>query len=106
MTAGDVYTCGDIGGEETVSLTAEQNGPHAHGQNINGTGTDAWGNRYGPQVTLPIGDGSQRGYAVSVSGLAWNSTSANRVNTDTNGSGAPHNNMPPYRVVYAWERVA
>lgn len=93
LAADGAHPAGSTGGEETVSLTAEQNGPHQHmGLTVDGTSI-AW---TWPTVSIP-GSGNNGtlttdGTTVPVSG--------------SSGGGAPHNNMPPYLAVYVWKRTA
>ena len=49
--------------------------------------------------------------ALNGGGSQWTARSADtytnyRFQVDAVGGGQPHNNMPPYRAVYMWERVA
>lgn len=92
LASSESYPAGSTGGEVTVTLTAEQNGPHQHsGLFIDGTSI-AW---VWPGLTPGSGNSgalSTSGTTVPVSG--------------SSGSGAPHNNMPPYLAVYMWQRTA
>lgn len=92
LAADSAHSAGSTGGEETVSLTANQNGPHYHkGLAVDGTSIKwTW-----PAVSPGSGNNgtlTTSGSTVPVSG--------------SSGSGAPHNNMPPYMVVYMWWRTA
>lgn len=86
LGAGSGYTAGATGGEATVSLTKDQNGPHYHYYACNSQGSDA--NVWGPM------------------GVVMQVTKGNDAETRSSGSGSPHNNMPPYLVVYMWKRTA
>ena len=82
--AGTDYPAGTTGGEATHTLTVEEMPAHAHPSTTpntiqnTATGSSAYGY---------IGDGSYG-------------------NSGTSGGGQAHNNMPPYRSVYMWERTA
>ena len=82
--AGTDYPAGTTGGEATHRLTVEEMPAHAHPSTtpnmIQNTATGS--SQYGY-----IGDGSY-------------------TNSGTSGGGQAHNNMPPYRSVYMWERTA
>ena len=92
LASSESYPAGSTGGEETVSLTAEQNGPHQHvGLTIDGAPIAwAW-----PAVSL----GSGNAGAITTSGTT-------EPVSGSSGSGAPHNNMPPYMAVDMWWRTA
>jgi len=80
-TSDAVYTNGATGGESTHTLTTAEIASHTHNVERNDfvhvtTGTGAWT----PGLTVAP--------------------------TDAAGGGGAHNNMPPYRVVYIWERTA
>ena len=81
--AGTDFPAGTTGGEATHTLTVEEMPAHTHPSTTpntiqnTATGSSAYGY---------IGDGSY-------------------TNSGTSGGGAAHNNMPPYRSVYMWERT-
>lgn len=83
--AGNGYTAGSTGGEATHTLTTEEMPAHSH--DLGTLGVD-W-------------SGTNSIYNLSIeskTGRGWE--------TSSNGGGKPHNNMPPYLVVYMWERTA
>lgn len=85
LGADSTYTAGSTGGEATHTLTNDEMPAHRHAIYMNGETSN--GEFWGPNVVTP-----------------QNKTSANA--TDTSGSNHPHNNMPPYLVVYMWKRVS
>lgn len=87
LSAGDTYTAGDTGGEATHTLTTDEMPSHSHA--IYG-----WG----------YSSGNETSAAQKFSGI--NRTNEYLKDTKTAGSGAAHNNMPPYLVVYMWKRTA
>ena len=81
--SGTVFTVGATGGEETVSLTGAQNGPHNH--------------------TIYTGD---NGYSIGYGGVASGGeagivrdSTIDRIVAGYSGNGEAHNNMPPYVVL-------
>lgn len=82
LTAGDTYTAGATGGEATHTLTYDEMPSHNHGVVVGYTGS---GNNH---FTFSNNNGD--GFLA----------------TNNAGNGQAHNNMPPYLVVYAWERTA
>lgn len=84
LGAGDTYTNGATGGEATHTLTEQEMPAHTHA-----------GQRH-YQATS-----SSTGYSSS-----WTSQKYTIENTGSKGGGQPHNNMPPYLVVYMWKRTA
>lgn len=82
----DFNTIGETGGEKAHALTAAENGQHYHGLHAKSgaSALGAWGN-----VAYPSNSG----------------TSAT-MNTGNSGTGAAHNNLQPYIVVYRWRRTA
>lgn len=129
LAAGDSYAAGSTGGEAQHTLTAGEMPSHSHVYS-NATGVQ------GHQLTVnempshthgihwvgatpPQGGGSDQNFGVAQvavgnqqSGSAggnWSHShglSKSNANTTNTGSGAAHNNMPPYLAVYAWKRVA
>ena len=98
LGAGSTYTAGDTGGEATVTLTTNEIPSHRHMSNYyypggdqqfytdTGSGLSGSGNKY-----IYIGGNVGFHGAQSHSSV---------------GGGQAHNNMPPYLVVYMWERTA
>ena len=93
LGAGDVYAAGDTGGEEEVTLTVEQMPAHTHD-----------GIRYyGNDGAISLNGGSS-GYQLEwVNGTGYGQSD---IITAEAGGGTAHNNMPPYAVVYVWQRTA
>lgn len=87
LGAGDTYTAGATGGEATHTLTVNEMPSHKHTLNGGIGGVEADG------VT------PQRGFL----GTGRNIDPDNFGST---GGSEPHNNMPPYLVVYMWKRIA
>ena len=85
LGADATYAAGSTGGEETHTLTIDEMPAHRHAIYMGGESDN--GEFWGPNVVTP-----------------QNKTSANA--TDTSGGNHPHNNMPPYLVVYMWKRVS
>ena len=87
LGAGDTYTAGAMGGESTHTLTVNEMPAHGHG--ISG-----YALTYSQSMTFDGDPGSAR---ARISGT---------ITPETDGGGLPHNNMPPYLVVYMWKRTA
>lgn len=88
LSAGDTYSAGSTGGEATHALTVDEIPSHQHtilNGNPSGYGYDfsQWAAKIDGQIGFPT-----------------------NINTDFVGGGQPHNNMPPYLVVYVWQRTA
>lgn len=90
LGAGSTYTNGSTGGEATHTLTKSEMPSHSHGQNVTVSS--------GGTLTANCD------YDTYVTGKAR--ISSQSITTDETGGGGSHNNMPPYLVVYMWERTA
>lgn len=108
LAAGQSYTAGDTGGESSHVLTTGELPAHTHGsKSLSGTlYAYSWSNgsasgivsKAAETVNMGFNSGSQIGHI----GYSINATHEH----DIVGSGNAHNNMPPYLVVYVWERTA
>lgn len=78
------------GGAETVTLTVDQIPSHTHPNPSDGA--------------FIINKSVTSGYAMAFGAGSYNRTSASA--TGSRGGGQAHNNMPPYKNVYIWERTA
>ena len=94
LSAGDTYAAGATGGEATHTLTVDELPSHSHvsfshspWNAVPGTGSDT--------NFRPI-------FTGSATGLDWTIA----VNSGSTGGGQAHNNLPPYLVVYMWQRTA
>ena len=85
--SGTFATLGSTGGAETVTLTLAQVPAHTHGRNIYFYGT-------GNGTHLAAANGS----------IVSGETTSDR--DQTQGGGGSHPNLPPYRVVSMWVRIA
>lgn len=95
MGASDTYPAGSTGGEASVALTKENNGPHDHTFVRFTTGAIN---------TDPNGHTVQRGLGSDASQAVLNFP--DNFQLSTSGEGKPHNNIPPYYSMYIWRRVA
>lgn len=92
LGAGDTYTVGDTGGEAEHTLTTDEMPSHDHTSVVGTSGQNFWTGSGGTYIT--VASGSAYGF-----NYGWSKTSSA-------GNGQAHNNMPPYLVVYMWERTA
>ena len=94
LSSGDVHTAGETGGETVHTLTTDEMPSHSHRDMMWGENS---GNYFG--VNAYDGGGIWRfEYSANTSQASFYT---NRV-----GGSQPHNNMPPYLVVYVWKRIA
>ena len=90
MGAGDTYALGAEGGEAEHTLTVNEIPSHQHSDRVE------WAN-------------SQ--YSGQPIGITWNQTSnliidKHLYGTGYTGGGQAHNNLPPYKAVYFWQRIS
>ena len=88
LCAGTSYAAGSTGGAANVTLTTDQMPSHSHGELVT--------------VSSPTGGW----YSRVVADVGQNEPTVEIRQTAQTGGGQAHNNMPPYRAVYAWGRVA
>lgn len=89
--AGPKHAAGTSGGEETHTLTIDEMPAHSHQYNRLPQLYDNTDFSKDEQVNF---DKSVRMSSNTEYAQTWNT-----------GGGGPHNNMPPYKSVYAWQRV-
>lgn len=116
--AGPEHAAGTTGGEETHKLTVEESPQHTHKVAVFSGGHDDGGDYYA-RFFSPDGRGADYSEENAKLWHIWK-PSRNKtwgVNNGETGTGdlagnalptggdQPHNNMPPYKSVYAWQRV-
>lgn len=88
--SGTVYSYGQLGGEETHTLTESEIPSHYHTSYSAGLASHST---------------SSSAYEVMRS-VKYSNLYGTTAQTNTAGGGGSHNNMPPYGVVYRWRRTA
>ena len=96
LGAGATYTNGVTGGEATHQLTVAEMPSHSHMPSSDAISVG----RY--FVTKTWNNGGVDPEVAGVGSWGGNRTQ----HTATSGGDQPHNNMPPYLVVYIWKRIA
>lgn len=88
LAAGDTYSSGSTGGEATHTLTVDEMPQHNH--------SIGWRYSYSSDNT---------GFPQLVNnGTVW--IQYEETFSENAGGNQPHNNMPPYRAFYVWQRIA
>ena len=85
LSAGSTYTAGNTGGEASHILTIDEMPSHTHQLDRGNYGNSRW---------------------EEISYSSGSSKATNAQGVHSTGGGQAHNNMPPYLVVYMWERTA
>lgn len=101
LSAGSTYTAGTTGGEAAHTLTENEMPSHA-GHMVANTSA-SWGAAGEDTYYLPSTNVSKYGTDRPFVVRAGNEIVPRGV---SRGSGAAHNNMPPYLTVYVWKRTA
>ena len=90
LESSESYPAGSTGGEATHTLTVSEMPSHNH--TLNASYSSA-GSSSSVERKMLAGDDNNA--------WIWNYSATNNT-----GDGAAHNNMPPYLVVYMWQRTA
>lgn len=111
--AGPKHAAGTSGGEETHTLTVDEMSAHSH------SGQTSWNGAHTHQVSRNLDISNEEAnwsagsrdtignYDGSSTFVTSSSGGHNHTfTTDNSGGGAAHNNMPPFRSVYCWHRIA
>ena len=100
LAAGDTYSAGSTGGEAQHTLTVDEMPSHHHAIGVYASAGSVMG------TTLRD---AQQGKPLSAKWQENGATSSSQnieQHIGDTGSSKPHNNMPPYLVIYVWKRTA
>lgn len=80
------FPAGEMGGEVKHTLTVDEMPSHSHPERLEWSNIKAWG--------------------LTGTGQDANAVVDQGNSTESTGGGKPHNNLPPYLVVFMWKRVS
>lgn len=100
LAAGATYAAGATGGSATHKLSVSE--LPVHGHNVGESGNTS--NVYTTNKSF-ITSGAYAAKVTTDHGYIDDSSTTYRLVTSNVGSGAEHNNMPPYLAVYVWKRT-
>lgn len=90
---GSGYSAGTMGGEANHTLTVAEMPSHYH----------TYATYQSGYPSNHIGD---EGYITPVGRIPYSPAIYSGTESSSTGSDIPHNNMPPYLVIYIWKRTA
>lgn len=99
LGASSTYKVNSIGGEATHTLTINEMPSHAHAFSNGGYSLNI--NCNSAHSGLP----NEAGFVMARDN-AFSNSKKNACSISASGYNAAHNNMPPYKAVYIWERIA
>ena len=102
LAAGDSYAAGSVGGTAEHTLTVDEIPKHRHASDSYMDGFAATTTGADNYVTWVNYGTKNNNEPTTVVGSLGNGP----VRTSWVGGSQPHNNMPPYRSVYMWQRIA
>lgn len=103
LGCGNTYTPGFTGGEATHKLTINEMPTHGHKTWSSNSGYS--GNTIGPAQGSSQGIGTTEHNSTYTNDY-WKHGKTGRWVIGREGGSKPHNNMPPYLVVFMWKRTA